>query len=334
MKKIGFLWIDLREKYKNYKKDRSNSRRFKTFYSTTKEDKRSDLAKVIDYVLWRIFIFFSILLIIYFIKTNLYRATMIAIVGLSIYHIISIKIRNDKIIDFKNDKRKTVATQRIYKEILNKTVEEMREYIIDIFSKRGFTKIQYVNNDHKSILMKANYNQSKIMICCYMYKNDFDVELKELKEFLCQLTQHDIKKGVFITTSDFTQDCYNYLDKLNESYRMILINKDKLLNVIQLNDMFPTEEEIDEIIENQISKRNRNWTKYKSEAFSTKKIKGYLLLSIYLTITAFYIPYTVYYMIMASICLFLALITIIFYFRDKNHQEEDWKKTEDIFQGL
>lgn len=335
MKKTEKLIARLSEELKKYKKNRSNSRRFKAFYSNTQEDKRNDVAKVMDYVLWRCFIFFAAFILTFLRHVNLYRAMFIAIIITSVYHVISIKARKEKVNELKVQKRRTIASQRVYKEILNKTIDEMKEYIRIIFTKVGFTDIEYANADHRSILLTANYNNNKVMLACYTYKNDFDVEVKDLKEFLCQLTQNNIKKGIIVTTSDFTQDSYHYLNQINDNYNLILLNREKLLKIIQANSMFPTEEEIDEVIENQISKKNKNWEKYKSAALSNKKIKGYLTLSIFLAIASFYIPYTMYYIVVASITMLLTLITFINYIRNKeNNEEERWEDIESLFQNL
>lgn len=335
MKKIEKWIIKFSEIYKNFKKNRSNSRRFKTFYSSTQEDKRNDIAKVIDYVLWRCFIFFITFILFFLKNANIYSAIIMATMVSCIYHAISIKIRRGKLNELKIEKRRIVASQRVYKEILNKTIDEMKEYITTIFTKVGFTKIQYINNDHKSIVLIADYNDHKTMLSCYTYKNDFDVELKDLKEFLCQLIRENIKKGIFVTTSDFTKDCYDYLNQINENYNVILINKEKLLKIIEVKDMFPTEQEVDEAIENQISKRKKNWGRYKAAALSNKKIKGYFTLSIFLMGTSLYIPYTVYYIVVASITMFLTIITFIFHIHNKeNNQEEKWEDIESLFQNL
>ncbi|AOY77443.1 restriction endonuclease [Clostridium formicaceticum] len=334
MNVIETMLKDMKEKYFNYRKNRSNSRRFRAFYSSSKEDKRGGLAKIIDYLLGRMFIFFAVFLIAYLKIGYIYASTVIAAVFLTIYHIFSINIRKEKLTHFKKEKRKAIANEKIYKEILNKTVDEMKEYLAEIFNKRGFDEIKCLDHSHNFIRLEALYHHNKVMILCYMYKNNFDVDLKDLKEFLCQLINSNTKRGIFITTSDFTQDCHSFLDQLNEKYTMVLVNKDKFLDVIEASDMFPSEEEIDEMIENKISKSKKSWEKYKLAVLNNKKIKGYLLLSVYLAIIAVYIPYTKYYMIIVSILLFLTLTTIFVYFKEKRQKQGEWKDIENLFRHL
>lgn len=335
MNNIKDIFSKIKNKMKIFKKDRSNSRRFKIFYSRTAEDKRNDLAKAIDYILWRMFIFFGIFISTFLKLLNFSSSLFIAIVVLCIYHLISIKFRTKKLQEQKNEKRKRIASQRVYKEILNKTMDEMKEYIYCIFNRVGFTHIENVNTDNKSMIFRGEYSGNEIILSCVVNKADFDVELKDLKEFLCKLAQYNIKKGIFITTSDFTQDCYSYLNQVSDNYTILLINKDKFLGIIEGVGMYPSEEEIDEAIENKISKKKKNWGTYKLIVFSNKKIKGYFALSLFLMIASLYLPYTVYYMIMGMVSMFLTLMTLTIHLYNKKHQQQDsWEEIEGLFKTL
>ncbi|MCC5912539.1 MAG: restriction endonuclease [Clostridiaceae bacterium] len=329
------LFNEFNEHYKKYKKNRSNSRRFRLYYNQNKEDTRSSTAKIVDYVIWRIILFFGVLFMLYFRGMTIYTSTIIATLTLTGLHIVSIKLRSNRIEDLKKEKRRVVATQRIYKEIMNKTFDELKEYVEKIFSERGFNNIRHLHSDTRNILMEGFYGGEKIMISFYLHKNDYDVELKDIREFLCKVIEHDVKKGIVITTADFTQDSYNFIENINKNYKISLMNKELLMKIIEVNEMFPTEEEIDEIIDNKISKSEIKWQKYKTAAFSSKKIKGYVGLSIYLIITAFYIPYTFYYIVVASITLSLALISFILYLK-KNMEKEEGENQEvkKIFENL
>lgn len=334
MKKV-FEKIKLRyEKHRKTQNSFLNSIKFKAFYSNGKKDKRSELAQILDYMFLRVFLFFLIFSIVFFKKGNLYYSIFLSLTGVSIYHYTHIKIRNFKMLELKKEKRKEIANQKIYKEILNKTVNEIKEYIIELFTKMNFKKIEYIFNDNKSIFFKSTYNKKQVIIY-FTNKKELDVELKDLKEFLLKLQNYDLKRAIFITTCDFTQDCYRFLKELNEDYKIILINKDMFLSLIEDNEMFPTVEEIDEIIENKIIKRNRNWKKYKAIILSDNKKTRYLILSIYLAIAGLYMSYTVYYMIMSSITLFLFAFTLILNLKKQNTNEDSsWQNLKDLFENL
>ena len=126
------------------------------------------------------------------------------------------------------------------------------------------------------------------------------------------MVDNKINKGVLVTTSDFTDSSYDFVNKLNENYTILLVNKKQLLKIIKKGGFFPNEKEIDEIIESKINKNKNKLGKYKNRILSKNKIKEYIILGLYLILIAWYTPYVVYYMIVASFTLALAFISFIF----------------------
>jgi len=311
MKKIDLLFRFIANQLKGQKENRSNSIRFKNYYSSVKDDKRNAFAKIFDYSMWRMLVFFIAFLYLYLETNRLYISILLSSASFIVVHSLAIRGRKRKFEQMKDQKRRYIASQRVYNELMNKTVDEMKEYIKEIFSTMGFVEFKFKEVDQRYILLNSVYKEEEIMLLFNIYKNDFDVEVKEVKEFIDVLEESKIKKGILITTSDFTNDSYDYVSNLNENCGLLLVNKEQLLKIIENNGLFPNDEEIDEIIESKISKREKKWDKYKKSALSKNKVKGYVILSIYLAVTAWYTPYTTYYMIVSSVILALASITFI-----------------------
>lgn len=320
MKKIDDLFRFINKQIKGYKKSRGNSLRFRNYYTSAKDDKRSNIAKVFDYSIWRILIFFITFLYVYLNINRLYLSILLTTLSFAIIHTLAIVGRKRKFNHMKKQKRHYIASQRVYSEIMNKTVDEMKEYMKELFTSIGFKDLNLEESNKKSILLATIYKKEKIMILFNMYKNDFDVELKEVKEFSNIIKENCAKKGILITTSDFTNDSYDYI---KENSSLILINKENLLKIIEDNGLFPNNEEIDEIIESKISKKEKRWIKYKELALAKNNKKKYIVLSIYLAIAAWYTQYTIYYMIISGFILSLAVITFLSNLFRKTNTEED-----------
>lgn len=323
MKKTNLIFRFISDQIKGQKKNRGNSLRFRNYYLSVKDDNRNTFAKVFDYSVWRIFIFFIIFLALYLKTSKLYVSTVIASIAIVLLHSIAIKGRNRRFQHMKEQKRRYVASQRVYNEIMNKTVDEMKEYIKEIFGSMGFSEFNFIESAQRYILLKSLYKEEEIMILFNIYRNDFDVELKEVKEFSYTITDNKVKKGILVTTSNFTNDSYDFAKESNENCAMLLVNKEQLLKIIEKNGLFPNDEEIDEIIESKISRKRNRWDKYKRTALSKNKTKGYVILSLYLILTAWYTPYIIYYMVVASIILALAFITFIFNTKYRAEGEEE-----------
>ncbi|MDR5658016.1 restriction endonuclease [Serpentinicella sp. ANB-PHB4] len=331
MKNINAFFQFLTGQVKGYSKNRSSSRRFNAYYMQSKEDQRNQTAKVFDYVLVRFMVFLVIFTFTYVEFNNVYTSGLTALVILTVIHFILIKHREKKLSKNKILKRKSLAGQKVYKELTNKTQEEAQDYIYNLLSTLHFKNIKFESVQNKVIELNAALNGERVNILFYLYKADVDVELKEVREFFQNSVKNEVNKGVVITTSDFTQDTYNFLEQLHGKFKLILINKDMLLRVIDKCNLFPDEDEIDEIIENKISKKERKWSQYKNVMFSGQKVKGYFLLSIYLLILSRHIPYSTYYKTVALTTLLLGLISLAAYMLKKKNKTKDVIDIDQLF---
>lgn len=311
MEKMNLIYRFIIEQIRGEKRDRGDSLRFRNYYLKTENDSKNIFAKIFDYLIWGTIVFCILFLFSYLKTGKLYLSIVITLVAIVVFNVIVIKNRSLRFQQLKEQKRRHIASQRVYNEIMNKTAGEMTDYIKEIFVSMGFGQFEFMENTQKRILLKSLYRGNKVMILLNIYKNDLDVELREVKEFVYTMANNGIRKGILITTSDFTKDSHNFINKLSKNYALLLVNKKQLLNIIEKNGFFPDEKEIDEIIENEISGKSNRLNRYRNAVLSKDKVKGYIILSLYLMLTAWYTPYIVYYMIVAGFILALAFVTFI-----------------------
>jgi len=335
MNKTNQFFQFITNQLRGYRKDRSNNRRFRSYYMNAKSDTRSNAAKIIDYMLWRFIIFFVIFIGVFLRTSYFWLTTLLTIIIVSILHLVSIRLRDKKLETLKRQTRKYIASQRVYSELINKTIDELKTYMIEVFGKSGFSDFTFINSNHKYITYEATYKNERIMILFYIYKSDLSVELKEVKEFSSLLMHSNVKRGIIATTSDFTVDCINYVDMRAQDFKLILLDKEMLLKLIELSGMFPSEEEIDELVENKISKKEAKWGKYKATVLSKRKSKGYLIISIILLLSSRYTPYPLYYKLVASTTLLLTFATFIIKISNRrNFEEESWKQFNKMLKNI
>lgn len=323
MKKINLIFRFIADQIKRQKKNRGDSLRFRNYYLKTEKDSKGIFAKIFDYFIWGLIIFCVLFLFLYLKTGRLYMSIVVTSIAIVIFYSMAIRGKNLKFQQIKEQKRRNIAGRRIYNEIMNKTVGEMGDYIKEIFASMGFSQFEFIQSTQRHILLRSLYGDNKIMILFNIYKNDLDVELKEVREFIHTMIDNKIKRGILITTSDFTEDSYSFINKLSKNYTLMSVNKKQLLNIIEKNGFFPGEKEIDEIIESEISKKRNRLNEYRKTVLSKNKIKGYIILSLYLILTAWYTPYIIYYMIVAGFVLALAFITFIFNIGYNSEVEKD-----------
>ncbi len=335
MNKTNQFFQFITNQLRGYRKDRNNSRRFRAYYMSAKSDTRSNAAKIIDYALWRMIIFFTVFIAIFIRVQYFWITTLLTLTLVTALHMISIRLRDRKLETLKRQKRKYIASQRVYSELINKTIDELKSYMVEVFGKCGFSEFTFINSNHKYITYEATYKEERIMILFFIYKSDLSVELKEVKEFSGLLMHSNVKRGIIATTSDFTVDCINYVDGRVHDFKLILLSKEMLLKLIEVGGMFPSEEEIDELVENKISKKEAHWGKYKGAVLANRKTRGYLILSVILLVASGYTPYAIYYRLVAGTTLMLTVATFIIKINNKrNSEEESWKQFNKMLRNI
>ncbi|MGV8145139.1 MAG: restriction endonuclease [Alkaliphilus sp.] len=313
---------------KHYKESRANSRRFNAYYLNTKEDSRNIVAKKIDFIVLRLFAFLFVFAATLLRFQNIINSIFIASFFLCIFHIIVRRKRNKKLRVQKKHKRRLIASQKVYKNIMNKPEVELQKYIAGILVKSGLTNIEEVSLNSSNFTYNAVFKNATISVSFFIYETDYLIELKELKEFLFNSKSNNKQKGIVMTTSDFTKDCYELVNELSENYKLLLLNKDKLIALIESNGMFPKEEEIDESIEERIDSKGKFKEKYKNQLFNPDKVKEYLFLSIFLFILSFFTPYIIFYMAAAGFALGLACIAFVIRVKNKEKSKKNGSNEE------
>ena len=324
MKKSNLFLNRVFKRIAFFRQGRSSSRKFNKYYMSSNGESRNNVAKSIDYILGRILIFFFVFVVALTKFQSITSSVLISIVLLSIFHILTLKRGRKQLQQQKVNKRRFVASQKVYKDIMNKSVEELQCYILEIFKKSELEDINEFTSNGNNFTCNAKYKNETISVSIFIYKADYLIELKVLREFLLNSQKNDVEKGIVITTSDFTKDCYELINQISENFNLLLVNKEKLLMMIESNDMFPTDEEIDESIEEEIDEsieeeikvRGTQTEKYYCLLLKETKIKKYLILSIFLFFLSFFTPYIVYYMASSGFTLGLACLTLIIRIRN------------------
>ena len=320
---------------RSMKQERKNSRRFKDYYLSSKEDTRGKSAKVLDYIIGRVVTFFMILLTALMALQRLVPALVCTVGLFSIIQLISIRIRSKKLERMRVQKRRHIGSQKILQDIMNKTQEELSLFFQELLIGTGFTNLKELESGPKLIRYEGIYNQERLLMLLYVNRPEVEIELKDIKECMGRLKEENMTRALVMTTTDYTIDCRQFVEAGIYPYRIILMNRDLTLKLLEKNRMFPGEDVIDELVENKISKGEARWAQYKERMATGKKVRGYLMLAIFLIFTGGYTPYTTYYFVMAGISISMAFISMIYQIKGrKNQGDEAWRSISQMLKNL
>ena len=136
---------------------------------------------------------------------------------------------------------KDTIFQEILDTILSKTPREFERLVVLLLQKMGYggevkdsgLVTQYSNDKGIDGIIKEDVlGFGRVCIQAKKYALGSNVAREDIQKFAGALMQAQSTKGVFITTSDFTKNAYEYVQNLNSSIRIVLINGKQLAGYI------------------------------------------------------------------------------------------------------
>jgi restriction system protein len=133
----------------------------------------------------------------------------------------------------------------VYREILDtilsKNPREFEKLVVQLLQKMGYggeiensgLVTQYSNDKGIDGIIKEDIlGFGRINIQAKRYNIENNVPREDIQKFVGALAVAQSDKGVFITTSDFTKGAYDYVNSLNSTTKIVLINGAKLAQYI------------------------------------------------------------------------------------------------------
>ena len=328
MNKLNEVIKYFNKQYKAQAEQNRTRRKLKKYYVDSKQDMRSNIAKTLDYIGIRIIIFFLTIILMLVQYNNLFISILSASLGTIAFHGIDIFVRNRRTQKIIYKRRKYFASQKVYKDIMNKDISELQEYITLVLNKSRFTIKSTEKINERNFLMDTSYKDIELMILFKKYSNETSVPLKEVMEFNRLLKKTENKKGIIISTSDFTKECQNYLEEKFLNKEITLIDKEKLLKIIDEAGLFPTVKEIDEYTVDRIEKQEKKIIAYREVFLAQSKIKSYIILSLFLLVWTRYTTFQLYYFFISIILMGLAALSIYSSIKKKSEVGKDFNFDE------
>jgi len=135
--------------------------------------------------------------------------------------------------------------QSIFSEILDtillKTPKEFESLVVQLLQKMGYggelknsgIVTQYSNDKGIDGIIKEDIlGLGRIHIQAKRYKINSNISREDIQKFVGALAVAQSNKGVFITTSNFTKGAKEYVENLNATTTIVLINGEKLAKYI------------------------------------------------------------------------------------------------------
>ncbi|PBO84729.1 MAG: hypothetical protein COA77_07755 [Thaumarchaeota archaeon] len=162
--------------------------------------------------------------------------------GFNIGTLVTQEIKKEVLVE-SNVSEESVFDDEILEEpLVEKTTRELGTNLEDMAEKilqdRGFstetrTKIRGISGQLNEIDIMAKRNRITLAVECKNYAETNKVGIKEIRDFSAKLDDLDIKRGLFITSSDFSQDAIGWATNNPQLKQIDLWNGNKLTENFQ-----------------------------------------------------------------------------------------------------
>lgn len=267
------------------------------YYTRKIKKGKSVQATFLDWVVATITVILFLLILINRLTNNFLLTIVLAaaIVGLytTILKLWNKRVRHKKINEINND----LANKQLTKEIFKYGNREFLLYVKELLEK--YYNTTFFEYD-KYIDFIGEINGEIYGVKCFKNASDNRVSLKNLEHFIREMKNLDIKEGIIVTSSCFTEEVKENLDYL-------LVDFDLIKNMLRKIGAFPTKEDIEESIINKYNSKKDN-IKERLKIKDKDKIYKFIILGISLYFISFFVLYKLYYRVMAFISIGIGLI--------------------------
>lgn len=259
------------------------------FLVPVKKDNRGWLAQKIDYLSIRL-VFFVVVGFFVSSRASMNWALSVATLGTIVLHLLlskSEKAREKRLFKAERD---YLVRSHTYEQLMKMDPgSEFRILLAQVLNGLdGFSEIRPLDSalDHGKFDLVGKFKDCPIVVKCNRYKKENEVCKTELADFVKQLKDTGITRGIFLSTSGFSEWAVDYVHSIKtEGLRIVLVDKVKLLEWIRLSGhpVFPDEEKAKEL-ETIKQMEERRVSLQKREKQNKRLMQTFFMVCAYLTI--------------------------------------------------
>ncbi|HHV45456.1 MAG TPA: hypothetical protein GXX53_00905 [Tissierellia bacterium] len=271
------------------------------YYTSTLKKGKNLQAALLDFAFTVVTVIAISGIMIYWITEEIFLALATAVVlGMAYIFLMVLwnrRIRRNKILRINEN----IADSEIIREITRKDNREFQLYIKDILEKFYKTTFYEYN---RYIDFVGEINGEMYGLKCLKSSMDAKVSYKELEFFMKEMNEKNIKEGIIVTNSYFSDD-------LKEKTEYLLIDFNQIKAMLKEIGSYPTQKDVEDLI---IAKYDNRKSMLK-EKFTSKgrdKVLKFTMLGIVLIIYSRFVSYEMYYRLIGFASVGIGLILAIY----------------------
>ena len=286
----------------------TNKLRIKRYYSIKINNGMGYIASIIDKFMFRFFVFLSLFVYLFIKSNNLLMTILITTAGIVIYFLVAHKINNKKLRENIKIINKKLTVEKIYRKLMNKSTDNYIEYIKEILGNHGVVDMR--NTIRKDLDVIGVVKDQRVGIKCYQYSEEHKVDENDMKNFFIESRDNDIKKGIIITTSSFSEDARTFFEHL-ENIEVSFMTIEDIIEIIKDTSLYPEKKDIEKMILKELDATRLKVRNEGKKIISKDNTKSCIISGIVLILFSKITIYSLYYKIFGVLLIGLGLVPVI-----------------------
>jgi hypothetical protein len=267
---------------------------------------RNTFARMMDnFFLHLIILFTSYLWFLYqtrYIGLSIILSTVLTVlISLALY--LLKRIRLMRILD---EKRREYGKKLALEKLITMDQASFQESLFTLINLNP----EYKDIKRKGQLFTGQRKGSSFLLKAFQRAPKIEIQYTDVSEFRSEVKEHHCQWGILVTTSLFSESAIMEAEEKNDVL-ITLMDKDKLVELMESKNLLPDEQEIDAYMIRQLHAQQANRKRLKEEILLPQKSRSYALYGVVLSVAAFVTGLTIYYPILAMICFALSAVTFL-----------------------
>ena len=283
------------EKIKKASLANNRKKILKNYYSKELRKGKTHRASSLDRLLIY-FIFFIVLTFVLTIKSNnLLLSILISVIALYFTIVINSFLSSRSKIKRIDEINEELKKQKLIREFAGFNTEDFNKYIKNLLEEYYKVKVEKAE---LPLSLKFTKDGDNFGVKCVKYSIEDKVSSREIELFSNELRYLELKDGILITNTYFTEG-------IREDTNIILLNFDNIVDMLKKLDKYPRDKDMEDYIVDRFLDR-RNAIKSQAREFNKRKIIQLYGLCAVFYLLSFFISFPRYYKIMAVLAFVIA----------------------------
>ena len=289
------------------------NRQLRAYYRGAMFGNRSTLARSIDFIALRLFIFVALYVWFSLQTAQLTLSAILAGVGVGMVSIALSLYKSIRLDRFVAQKRMELSRDYLFEKIVLLPRHAFLQMLREMAGELGYT----VKKTLPFGLLCSHYEGESLIFALQNHPHN-KVSPQQILNCYRKAREYHIRQITLVSTAPLQEEARTFLHKIPD-ISVDIWSRQQILHLAQKQHRLPEAQEVEAALLEELEQRRMSLKKMKQEALYSSRARAYIVCGMILGVASWITGQHIYYPLMAGLCFFLAFVSFF------NGQRDDAK---------